>query len=98
MIHLAPCAFVPISIFSGTALIGAIISAWISYAAKPVRHPLTASWRCVCRWNFIWCRWLVFSTIPGSKVSVADLATPAMPTADAPTTVPIRPIIAMSMP
>jgi hypothetical protein len=39
MIHLAPCAFVPISIFSGTALIGAIISAWISYAAKPVRHP-----------------------------------------------------------
>ena len=38
MIHLAPCAFVPISIFLGTAFLGAIISAWVSYAAKPVRH------------------------------------------------------------
>jgi hypothetical protein len=50
-----------------------------------------------CSWILIWCLLLVFSTIRGSKVSAADLATPAMPTADAPTTVPMRPIITMSI-
>ena len=62
-----------------------------------LRHRCTASWRCVCRCILIWCLWLVLSTIPGRKVSAADLATPATPTADAPTTVPIRPIVAPSM-
>ena len=59
--------------------------------------PLDVSQRCECIWILIWCLWLPLATMPGSKLSAADLATPAMPTADAPTTVPMRPIVIMSI-